>query len=310
MIRAVLLWIVLALPVGAQSLPDWKYTSINDFAGLLSNDDTRILDQALIALNAETGIEGTIVTLNDRASYGGNAGLEAFATQLFNYWGVGDKRKNDGFMVMILRDDREARIELGAGYPRAFDLYAQKIMDDIMLPEFRSGDYSTGLREGTLAVIDRIARPHAADQPEPAIPLAAQSDSSWGSKNPLSLMAMIVAVIAALPLSVVGFVMWTRNRCPQCKNRGLVEIAEPIRTPAADNGWKVSQNTVKRLCQNCGWSTTLTRDLPYTDTFAADGVFLGRERDYSSSSSSSDRSGGSSGFGGGSSSGGGASGRW
>ena len=158
MIRAIVLWVVLALPAAAQSLPDWEYTSINDFAGLLSNDDTRVLDQALIALNKDTGVEGTVVTLDNRASHGGNSGLETFATRLFNYWGVGDKRTNDGFMMLILRDDREARIELGAGYPAAFDDTAQDIMDDIILPEFRGGDYSTGLRKGTL-----FLRPAATD---------------------------------------------------------------------------------------------------------------------------------------------------
>ena len=73
MIRAIVLWVVLALPAAAQSLPDWEYTSINDFAGLLSNDDTRVLDQALIALNKDTGVEGTVVTLDNRASHGGCA---------------------------------------------------------------------------------------------------------------------------------------------------------------------------------------------------------------------------------------------
>lgn len=161
MIRALLLWLMLALPAAAQSLPDWDYTSINDFAGLLTNDDTRVLDQALIALHADTGVEGTVVTIKDRQAHGGNSGLEAFATRLFNYWGVGDKRRNDGFMVMVLRDNREARIELGAGYPPAYDSIAQQIMDNEMLPAFRNGYYSTGLRHGTLAVIERIARPHA-----------------------------------------------------------------------------------------------------------------------------------------------------
>ena len=40
MIRAALIWLALTLPLAAQDLPDWQHTSINDFAGLLSDDDT------------------------------------------------------------------------------------------------------------------------------------------------------------------------------------------------------------------------------------------------------------------------------
>lgn len=310
MIRVILLWIFLALPAAAQSLPDWEYTSINDFAELLSNDDTRVLDQALIALNNDTGVEGTVVTLDTRASHGGTSGLEPFATRLFNYWGVGDKRKNDGFMMLILRDDREARIELGAGYPAAFDATAQDIMDDVMLPEFRDGDYSTGLRKGTLAVIEQIARPHAAgDVPPPPPP---PPEPGWGKRNPLAIFGIVAAAILSLPVTIGGYMLWMRNRCPQCRKRGLVEISEPIKRDADGDGWKVSQHSVKRLCQKCGWSTMLTRSLSYTDRFAEDGTFLGRtrHRSYSSASSRSSSSSSSGGFGGGSSSGGGASGRW
>ena len=309
MIRALLLWLVLALPAAAQSLPDWDYTSINDFARLLTNDDTRVLDQALIALHADTGVEGTVVTIEDRRSHGGDSGLEAFATRLFNYWGIGDKRRNDGFMVMVLPANREARIEIGAGYPAAFDATAQQIMDDLMLPEFRDGDYSTGLRRGTLAVIEKIARPHAAGQEPP--PPAPPPPPSWASRNPLAIIGIVLSAVLSLPLSIFVLFRWMNSRCAQCGNRNLVEISEPIRETASDNGWRVSQLSVRRLCQQCGWSTTLTRGLPYTDSFAADGAFLGRTQHYSSSfGGSGSSSSGSSGFSGGSSSGGGASGRW
>lgn len=330
MIRAIAVWILLALPAAAQSLPEWDYTSVNDFAKMLSSDDTRVLDQALIALHEDTGVEGTVVTLDDRASHGGGSGLEVFATRLFNYWGIGDKRKNDGFMVLILRDDREARIELGAGYPATFDRTAQQIMDNVMLPEFRGGDYSTGLRKGTLAVIEKIARPYAAGSPPPAqvLPPRAQMmdppayDQNGRTTSPTPpqtdkgggmfwFWVMFLGIFSTPVLGGLAYI-WIRGRCPKCGNRDLVEIEEPIRKELSTYGWSVSRMDVERLCQKCGWSTHVIRNLNYTDRFGADGVFMGRTHHHTSSSSSggSSSSSSSSGFGGGSSSGGGASGKW
>lgn len=281
MIRAALIWLLLALPLSAQDLPDWQHTSINDFAGLLSDDDTRVLDRALIALHDQTGIEGTVVTLADRARHGGQDGLEGFATRLFNHWGVGDAARNDGFMVLILRDDREARIELGAGYPSAADAVARDIMDRDLLPALRAGRMSQGIRDGTLAVIDRIARPQATG----ADPVAAD-------RGPLDWLVPAVAfgifglVFARIGLGILARLRTGRQPCPACGGRGLIEETEPV-TATDATGTPIARQSVWRRCPNCGWTgPRSTRDAP----------------------TRSRRGGG--GFGGGRSSGGGASGRW
>lgn len=281
MIRAALLWLMLALPLGAQDLPDWQHTSINDLAALLSEDDTRVLDQALIALHDQTGIEGTVVTLPDRARYGGSAGLEDFATRLFNKWGVGDATRNDGFMVLVLQDDREARIELGAGYPGSADRIAQDIMDRVMLPAFKADRMSDGIRDGTLAVIDRIARPSAEGR-----------DLQAPRRNPLEVLLPFLTfgifglVIFRMLRDIVARIRHARRPCPNCGGRGLVEEIAPVTGTDAE-GNPLPRQSVWTRCPTCGWSQHITRDRPR------------RTR--------SSRGGG---FGGGRSSGGGASGRW
>lgn len=298
-IRAIGLALALlcAAPLAAQdaddaALPDWQHTSINDFAGLLTDADTRTLDEALIALHAETGVEGTVVTLTDRASYGGSDGLERFATRLFNHWGVGDAQRNDGFMVLVLPGDRETRIELGSGYPRAANRTAADIMDRDMLPAFRDGDYSAGIRAGTMAVIDRIARPHAAGQPVP-------ERSGGGGALPG------IALFAAGAAAMFGMARWNtrrRNRCPQCGHQGLETTTDPLREPQPDGGWRTATGTRTRRCPACGWQDSATIPLGAITYFDHLGNRTRVERMH--------RPGGSSGFGGGSSSGGGASGRW
>ncbi|MDO5647226.1 YgcG family protein [Paracoccus sp. (in: a-proteobacteria)] len=280
MIRAAVIWLMLALPVAAQDLPDWVHTSINDFAAVLTNDDTRVLDQALIALYRDTGVQGTVVTLPSRAEWGGT--LEQFATRLFNHWGVGDATRNDGFMVLVLPDDREARIELGAGYSRNADLVAERIMNRTMLPAFRDGNMSGGTRDGALQVIDLIARPvaagHGVEPPRRGI-------GDWG---PMVLFWGVFAFIAStIARGIWRDVQRRRQPCPNCQGRGLTEETAPIEN-ATDAAGRPLRESVWRRCPTCGWTS------PRTD------------RD------TRPRSGGgrSGGFGGGQSSGGGASGRW
>ena len=275
----------------ADALPQWQHTSINDFAGLLTDADTQALDEALIALHAETGVEGTVVTLSDRARHGGADGLEPFATRLFNHWGVGDATRNDGFMVLVLPENREAQIELGSGYPSSADRLAASIMDREMLPAFRDGDYSRGIRAGTLAVIDRIARPQAAGQPVEA--------PRGGS--PLPGFALFGAGAAAM----FGLAAWRqrrRNRCPNCGHQGFETTSAPIREDRPDGGWRTAQADRTRRCPSCGWQDVARVGLPVITHYDRFGHRERVERVRAQ--------GGSSGFGGGSSSGGGASGRW
>ncbi|MFT4012954.1 MAG: TPM domain-containing protein [Paracoccus sp. (in: a-proteobacteria)] len=294
---ATLLLVLLALLPGAvlaQALPRWQATTLNDFAGVVTARDAEAIEAGLSALRRETGIEGTVVTLQDRARYGGIQGLDAFATRLFNDWGVGDARRQDGFMILVLPGDREARIELGRGYPNDADILAQDIMRGSLLPAFRAGDLSAGLREGTAQVIARIARPHASGMPGPA------QDRDWaGRLLPLAGFALI--------LGLIGRRIWRRGRCPKCGGRGLITRHEPRKEPLAEGGYRIADQSMTRHCPHCDWTETRLRPQPRIGYYGAAGELLRQERNPAHRSGAG---GGGAGFGGGSSRGGGASGRW
>lgn len=287
----------------AQDLPAPEYTSVNDFAGLLDLDGTRVLDQALIALHDETGVQGTVVTLTDRARYGGHDGLEAFATRLFNDWGVGQVDRNDGFMVLVLRDDREARITLGAGYPASADARAAQIMDKVMLPAFRNGQMSAGITNGTLAVIDQIARPHA--QGLGLTPPAQSDPAPQGAAGGLAAMAGLAFGLLFLRRQR------RRRRCPECGHSPVMVETAARRDPRQDGGWQVAADLVTRICPACGWREQHQMPTPQITTYAPTGSILSRSANPAWRSATPRRGSRScGGFGGGSSSGGGASGRW
>ena len=336
MIRVAILWLVLALPLAAQDLPEPMHTSVNDYAGVLNNADIRALDQALIALNQQTGVEGTVVTMTDRARYGGSDGLAPFATRLFNHWGVGDAARNDGFMVLLLVDDREARIELGAGYPAHFNQIATRIVETKMVPHFRAGNYSAGMRAGTEAAITQIARPHvSAEAVETVAPDLAPAPTPKGAFNPTQIIAdlkkeswlskVFPYLFGGLFLLIGGYLatsllrpVLSRNKCPSCGARGVISIETPISQPVSDGSGSVLRSELTRSCPHCGWSQKVQQTTRTFSTYSTSGAFLGaagrgsdRDRDrYRSDRDRGGRGGGGGGFGGGSSSGGGGSGKW
>lgn len=313
MILAALIWLALAWPAIGQELPDWQYVRVNDLAEILTGGDIVTLDRALIDLSDSTGIQGTVVTLKNRAQYGGSDGLEPFATRLFNHWGIGDARRDDGFMMLVLIEDREARIELGAGYPAAANAIARDIMDKTMLPDFRAGQMSQGVRDGTLAIIDRIARPaHSGSQ---LMPPGSDIGTDTG-KSPIwqwPLLAMFLVPFSLFVLwqaaSLAGLIgggireiLLRFRSCPECNHRGLVRMSG-----GADfknfRGQEVRGICYWRACPECGWASQKSRPKRVR-------MFSPHSTSSYEEHSHSRHHHGSGGFGGGSSSGGGASGRW
>ena len=125
MIRALAL--ILGLLPGlaqAEPYPAYLSTDVNDFAGLLSPEAAARLQSDLQGLHDDTGIEMAVVTLPSRQGFEASANIEEFALRLFNGWGIGDASRNDGILVLVLKDDREMRIQLGSAYHQGYDVLA------------------------------------------------------------------------------------------------------------------------------------------------------------------------------------------
>lgn len=273
-----LLTLVIGLFLGgiaaAQTYPDYTSTTVNDFADLLDDEQETAVSAQLEALRDETGIEMTVATLSLRAFHDPEASLEQFATNLFNKWGVGDKDRNDGILVLILRNDREIRIELGAGYGRAWDRAAATVIDRSFLPAFRDDNYAKGIADGVTDAIATIAQPFHKGEAAPA------SKSGFGKA--LALFAGFGVLFSSmfwLPRLKARFAT-----CPSCGKRGLRLKNRVIQAATKTSTGQGERTTT---CASCGHAQTST----YT---------ISRKRSSSGSSS----------FGGGRSGGGGASGKW
>ncbi len=258
----------------AQTYPSYTSTKVNDFAELLSPEIEAALSQELATLRRDTGVEMTVVTLRSQAEYAPDETLERFATGLFNHWGIGNKQRNDGVLVLVIHEDRAMRIELGAGYGRDWDRFAQRIVDQHFLPNFREEKYERGITHGTVAIIRDIINPFLGGSEAPK---TSDSDSL-----PVGMVVLIVAVVGVGKF--ISHMLIRLKKCPNCGNRALRRSRRTITRPTRTS----SGTGEKRIyCTNCDYSEETT----YT---------ISRKSRRSSSG----------GFGGGSSGGGGASGRW
>lgn len=157
--------VLLAQTAFAQTYPVRTAPGINDFADILDPETEGRMAATLAEIKDTHDVEAALVTLSSLHFYAEGSTIEAYSTGLFNAWGLGDAERNDGILILLFRDDREVRLETGAGYDAdmqgAFD---QLIAEDI-LPDFRAGDLSAGLESGINALVPRIISPPAENAP-------------------------------------------------------------------------------------------------------------------------------------------------
>jgi uncharacterized protein len=129
-----------------------------DRSTLLKEDARKIVNETASALLKEEQIALFVVTIPSLSSYEASAlGIEGYATALFDHWGIGSQERNHGMLLLVSAGDRKARIELGAGFERNYDSQSADIMQSLIIPSFKRGDFSTGIVDGARG-LDAMAR--------------------------------------------------------------------------------------------------------------------------------------------------------
>jgi uncharacterized protein len=288
---ALMLAPALSPAVIAQDLPVPITDAVSDFAGVLYEAEEARITLLLTETRETTGIHMVVVTVPGLASQGG-AGMriEDYGKALFNAWGIGDPARNDGILLLLDTEAREARIALGAGYDPVYDGRAARVLSTALLPELREGRLAAGIEAAILSTRERLITPFLVGA-EISVTEGFE-DESEGSGFPF------LAIFAGF-FGLATFGIWRRNRanrtCPKCGALALTRKRETITAPtAAEAGVGLQHMT----CSACGFIDRHTFAIPFSS---------GTDHDRHTSSGSGSDSGG---FGGGSSSGGGATGKW
>jgi len=142
--------------------PGWRQFVI-DRANMLDLSDKTYIQEMCDKLLIDHSIPLIVVTIESMGRYSSQSmTIEKFAGTLYNQWGIGYIKKdgkpwNKGILLLISRDDRKTRIELGAGYGHTKDEECSTIMQNKIVRRFMLTEFSTGIRFGVKA-LDAMAR--------------------------------------------------------------------------------------------------------------------------------------------------------
>lgn len=126
---------------------------VNDSANILSRETENYIINMNADLYNKTGAQIVVVTVN---SLDGMS-VEDYALQTFRSYGIGSKDKNNGILFLVSTSDRKTRIEVGYGLEgRITDGKAGRILDNYVVPYFRSDDWENGIKNGFNAILEEV----------------------------------------------------------------------------------------------------------------------------------------------------------
>ncbi len=145
-----LLFFALVLPFNLFSISVPKLDGpVVDKAGVISSGDEAVIEEMLLKLQNTTGAQVAILTVPDL----GRESIEQYSLEVADEWKLGQAGKDDGAVIVLALREKKVRIEVGYGLEGDLtDAKSGYIIREIMLPQFKNGNYAQGLYDGASAV--------------------------------------------------------------------------------------------------------------------------------------------------------------
>jgi uncharacterized protein len=147
---------------------------VNDYASMISPQARAVIEGKLKALEEAESTQIVILTV---PSLEGEP-IEDFSIKVAEAWKIGQKGKDNGILLIVSKNDRKMRIEVGYGLEgRLTDLQSGRIIDEVIKPAFKSGNYDSGFISGVDALIASVKGEYQASKSKkvernaPSIPL-------------------------------------------------------------------------------------------------------------------------------------------
>ncbi len=196
--RAIIFFVILfgfiTMPLHAHDVPPLR-GHVNDYANMLTPVLVQSLERELAGFEKKESTQIVVLTI---PSLSGEV-LEEYSIKVAQKWKIGQKKLDNGVILLVAKQERKIRIEVGYGLEgRLTDLLAGRIIDNEIKPWFKKGEYSVGVKNGASAIMQAVKGEYsAADAPVQEV-----KNSLWKTSW-FQQLAMIVGVALFMGLIVL-----------------------------------------------------------------------------------------------------------
>ncbi len=176
---------------------------VNDYAGILSSQTVVDLENQLRDHESKTSNQVALLTVSSLE--GGS--LEEFSLRVAESWKLGQKEKDNGALLLIAKEDRKLRIEVGDGLEGVLtDARSSQIIRHEIVPHFKNGDYDAGVRAGVTAILQTIDGTYVREESDAGFQ---DGFESFGEKVlGLGIFTFVVGIFTLIALVQKGGMGW------------------------------------------------------------------------------------------------------
>ena len=167
---------------------------LNDYTGMINQNATSQIISIGYELEVKTGAQAIVAVVDST----NGLPIEDYALRLFRGWGIGQKEKDNGLLVLLAIGDGAWRVEVGRGLEGGVpDALTHRIMNELAKPSFIEGNYSTGLLQAYSSLCDAIANEYDVTLDKSLnIPLPNTGGIVSTSRNPNLIYGIFIGLLA------------------------------------------------------------------------------------------------------------------
>ena len=172
---------------------------INDYANVLDSDVENYIMSRSVDLANKTSAQIVVVTIDTL----NGENLEEYATKLFRSFGIGDSKKNNGLLLLLVVEDRKFRVEVGYGLEGVLpDGLTGRYQDEYIIPYLKNNDWNNGVKNGYTAFYTKLCDYYEVDTLGDTDSIVPVSD--YDSSDPIDSIVFVIATALVGPSFILG----------------------------------------------------------------------------------------------------------
>ena len=196
-VKLLILLSIAALAQDLQPIPPLK-SPVTDLTGTLSPGELRSMQGMLTDYSQQKGSQIVVLIISTTNP----EDIASYAIRVAEEWKIGREGIDDGVILLVAKDDRELRIEVGYGLEGAIpDAYAKRIIENLIIPKFRNGQFYAGISDGVGAIMGLIE-----GEELPGV-TTAQRRSGGSGGNPFKKSMAILIILTFVGVSIIKAVV-------------------------------------------------------------------------------------------------------